>query len=372
MSDSYLLFAAQSYDANALSFVTALASAAILVLGSAVLMRGRGIAVSMRFFLLTLLSAVWLGADTAMFASTRADVALLWARIAYAFGAMTPAAVFHFAVEYVGSRRSHRTLVALFWLGCGGVALLGSLTGALIPSVIQYSWGYYAHGRPYGGIIVLGFTVIIAMSMHLFWRLYRASEGKAKERAGALLLAFVLGSLAMFDYIPSAGIDLQPVGFIAALAFTVVAATALWRFELADITPEYAAGQILGTMKGAVIVADMNGTIRVANRAAETLLGYKSNDLLGSHIRKILHRDQNQTTGQLLSSLALNVEVLGGGLNATTVANSTLAIITPVLTDFDSKLLNPVKKAIGSLGITLGGADVTNMATACGSRRLIG
>jgi len=76
--------------------------------------------------------------------------------------------------------------------------------------------------------------------------------------------------------------------------------------------------------------------------------------------------------GQLVSSLALNVQVLGLGVNATTVANNTLAIINPVLTTLDSTLLNVVKKAIGSLGIALGGADVTNMATACGSRRLIG
>ncbi|HJQ38914.1 MAG TPA: PAS domain S-box protein [Thermoanaerobaculia bacterium] len=305
MPDPQLLFVTDSYDANALSFVTALASASILVLGSAVLMRGRGVAASLRFFLITLISAGWMAADAAMFAAARADVALVWARVAYAFGAIVPAAVFHFAVEYVGRRRSHRTIVLLIWLGSIGVALLGSLTGELIPSVLKYPWGYYAHGRPYGGIVVVGFTAVIAVSAHLFWRAYRASEGKAKERTGALLLAFVLGSLAMFDYVPSVGIDLQPVGFIAALAFTIVAASALWRFELADITPEFAAGQILDTMKGSVLVADMHGTIRVVNRAVEALLGYRANELQGAHIRKILHRDQNQTTGQLLSSLGV-------------------------------------------------------------------
>jgi diguanylate cyclase (GGDEF)-like protein/PAS domain S-box-containing protein len=303
--DLRLLFAAGSYDANALSFVTALASAAILVLGSAILVRGRGVTASTRFFVITLISAGWLAADAVMFAARHTGVALFWARTAYAFGALVPAAVYHFAVEYVGRSRVSRRTVLLFWAGCAGVGLLGAATDALIPSVFHYSWGYYANGRPHGGLIVLGFTGVIAASMHLFWRAYRSSEGKAKERAGALLLAFVLGSLAMFDYIPSVGIDLQPVGFIAALAFTVVAATALWRFELADITPEYAAGQILDTMKGAVLVADMNGTIRVVNRAVEALLGYKGEELRGSHIRKILHRDQNLTTGQLLNSLGV-------------------------------------------------------------------
>ncbi|HUP61693.1 MAG TPA: PAS domain S-box protein [Thermoanaerobaculia bacterium] len=305
------LFAAGSYDANALSFVTALASAAILVLGSAVFARGRGLAASTRFFLVTLFSAGWLAADVLMYASRDAATALIWSRAAFGVGALIPAAVFHFAVEYVGRRSSYRVTIWLFWLFCAGVGAIGAFTSAFIPSVRHYSWGFYAHGQPHAGMIVLGFSTIIVASVHLFWRAYRTSEGRAKERAGALLLAFVLGSLAMFDYVPSAGIDLQPVGYIASLAFVVLAATALWRFELSDITPEYAAGQILDTMKGAVIVVDMDGNMRVVNRAACTLLGFTEEDLRGSHIRRILQRDQNLTTGQLLNSLGVLEHAMG-------------------------------------------------------------
>ena len=305
------LFAVASYDANALSFVTALASAAILILGSAVFARGRGLAASTRFFLVTLFAAGWLAADALMYASAHADTALLWSRAAFGVGALIPAAVFHFAVEYVARRGSYRIAIWLFWLFGVGVGALAAFTGVLIPSVRHYSWGFYAHGQPFGGVIVLGFSAIVVASVHLFWSAYRTAEGKAKERAGALLLAFVLGSLAMFDYVPSAGIDLQPVGYIASLAFVVVAATALWRFELADITPEYAAGQILDTMKGAVIVVDMEGMIRVVNRAACSLLGYTEIDLRGSHIRRILQREQNLTTGQLLNSLGVLEHAMG-------------------------------------------------------------
>jgi uncharacterized membrane protein len=75
---------------------------------------------------------------------------------------------------------------------------------------------------------------------------------------------------------------------------------------------------------------------------------------------------------QLVSSLALTVQVLGLGVNATTVANNTLAILNPVMTTLDSTLLGPIKKALGSLGISLGAADVTNMDETCTGRRLIG
>jgi diguanylate cyclase (GGDEF)-like protein/PAS domain S-box-containing protein len=299
------LFAAASYDANALSFVTALAAAAILILGSAVLMRGRGVAASLRFFLVTAMAAGWLIADALMYASVDASVALPWARLAFAFGALIVPAQFHFAVEYVGKRRRYRLAAMLFWIACLAVAIVSATTSVMIPRVREYAWGYYGAGRPLGGAIVLGFGAIIVAAMHLFHRAYRESEGRAKERAGALLLAFILGSLAIFDYVPSVGVDLQPAGYLAVLVFVVVATTALWRFEVGDITPEYAAGQILDTMKGAVVVVDMAGIIRVANRGAASLLGYRAETLAGAHIRDILQRDQNLTTGQLLNSLGV-------------------------------------------------------------------
>jgi uncharacterized membrane protein len=74
----------------------------------------------------------------------------------------------------------------------------------------------------------------------------------------------------------------------------------------------------------------------------------------------------------LLSDLQLTVSILGGALNATVVGNNTLAILTPVLTTLDSTLLTPVKNAIGSLGLSLGAADVTNHWQECTGRRLIG
>ncbi len=278
---------------------------AILLLGLGALVRGRKIAASRLFFLITLTAAGWLAAFAAMYAAGDAATALTLGRLGFFFGAMVPAAVFHFATEVVGRRRHYRPSIVLFWLGCAGVGIVGLTTDAVIGNVRRYAWGSYVMGRPFGGLVVLGFVAILIASVHLFWRAYRNAEGNARERALTLLLAFLLGLLAMFDYLPSVGVDLQPIGFVAALGFFVVAATAVWRFESADITPEFAAGQILETMKGAVIVADMSGTIRVVNRAAVNLLGYEPEQLRGTHVRTILPPAQNLTTGQLLNSLGV-------------------------------------------------------------------
>jgi diguanylate cyclase (GGDEF)-like protein/PAS domain S-box-containing protein len=303
--DFQLLFASSHYSPSALSFATALAAISILFLGIGVLARGRGMAVSALFFIACVAAFGWLGAFATMYAARDAAIALAWARIGYLFGALIPAAVFHFAARLVASRNHYRLEVALAWLGCATVGVVGLTTAQVIPSVRHYPWGYYPSGRPFGGLIVFFFSAIIIASMHLFWRTYRSAEGKARERAGALLLAFVLGTLGMFDYLPSVGINIQPSGYFAALAFVIVAATALWRFELGDITPEYAAGQILETMKSAVVVSDMSGRIRVANRGAERLLGYEPSQLDGAPLRNILETGDKVTTGQFLTSLGV-------------------------------------------------------------------
>lgn len=104
---------------------------------------------------------------------------------------------------------------------------------------------------------------------------------------------------------------LQLLGIVlvaASVAIIVVrarrAAAPLWRPE-ANITAGYAAGQILETMKSAVVVSDMHGRIRVANRAAERLLGYTRGALIDVRLRDILPTDENLTTGKLVSTLGV-------------------------------------------------------------------
>jgi diguanylate cyclase (GGDEF)-like protein/PAS domain S-box-containing protein len=303
--DFQSLFAGVAYSPNALSLATALAAFSILLLGTAVLVRGRGPGPSRMFFAVTIAAAGWLGAFAMMYAARDVRAAVVWARTGYFFGALLPAAVFHFATTLVARRAPYRLPAALFWIACATAGVIGLATDRLIPTVRSFPWGYYPIGRPFGGLIVLCFAGIIFSSIHVFWRMHRRAEGPARERAGALLLAFVLGSIGMLDYLPSLGIDLQPIGYVAALAFVIVAATAVWHFELADITPEYAAGQILETMKSAVVVSDMGGRIRVVNRGAERLLGYKPQALHDAHLRDILERDENLTTGQLLNSMGV-------------------------------------------------------------------
>ena len=118
-------------------------------------------------------------------------------------------------------------------------------------------------------------------------------------------------------------------------------------------------------------IVTITGLVNVTGTATASMPSSVS-DLVVPLLQTVSTGSSLALSTQLLNTLALTVNVLGVGVNATTVANNTLAILNPVLSTLDTTLLNPVRKAIGSLGIALAGADLTNMATSCGSRRLIG
>jgi PAS domain S-box-containing protein/diguanylate cyclase (GGDEF)-like protein len=94
-------------------------------------------------------------------------------------------------------------------------------------------------------------------------------------------VALLVGYLAIFDYLPSFGIGVLPLGFLAIGGFVLVMGHTVWRYELAEITASLAATRILQTMHGNVIATDLDGKIRVISDAACSLLGYSEDDLIG-------------------------------------------------------------------------------------------
>ena len=315
-----LLLAGGGLDGNGLAWATFITAAAILFLGLAVLVRGRGFT-SFLFFLITILTAGWLTNFSFMYAAPDVRAALIYARVGHFFSAFIPAAVYHFAANYVGRGRVLRPLARAFWVFCAIVATVGATTSLFTDSVRKHTWGYYPRGVWTNLIWIVALAAILIAAIRLLWIAYRDSEGKIHERTGALLLAFVIAGAASIDFLPSIGLDIYPIGYLALFAFTAVAAAAAWNFRLVDLTAAYAASQILETMKSAVLVIDMEGRVRVVNNAACTLLGYSHSDLTGMHIRNILAADEYTSTGKLLNSLGvLEQNMMWRGASGQTIA----------------------------------------------------
>ncbi|HVS30664.1 MAG TPA: EAL domain-containing protein, partial [Thermoanaerobaculia bacterium] len=293
---------ADSYHLDGLAVATAVVALLTLLIGVVILIRGRGSRPTTVYFVITLAAGGWLGGFALLYASMDPAVALFWARAAHLPAYLVPAAIFQFAVLQHGRRRQLTLVSDIVWIVFAVAGTFAAATPFVVPRVVRYPWGYYpvANGATVA-MVIAAFLAMVAAVVTL-WDAYRQGEGRAQERAGSLILACVLGCLGFADFLPMIGFDIYPVGYMAMLAFVMVSGTTLWRYRLVDLTPEYAASQIMDTMKSAVLVIDMDGKIRVVNRTATVMLGYTAEELVGASVRKILDPDENISTKKLLNS----------------------------------------------------------------------
>ncbi|HKB81087.1 MAG TPA: EAL domain-containing protein, partial [Thermoanaerobaculia bacterium] len=178
-------------------------------------------------------------------------------------------------------------------------------TDLFMRGVWHYAWGFYPRGSIYNLAWILPFLAVVAASVHLIWHASHGTDAAARTRGRALVLGVGIAGFAIVDYLPIVGVRVPPAGFLGMLVFVASSAAAIWRYHLVELTPEYAAAQILTTMKSAVIVADLEGTVRVANQAALALLGYEERDLVGQSIGTIIDPEESMSTGRLLQSMGM-------------------------------------------------------------------
>ena len=294
------LLSTGSYALTVHSAANAVAALLTLVVAASVFYRARTAALAVAFCTGTAAAAMWLICLAFMFASKTADVAIWWLRVSAIPLGLIGATALHFTVW--SARPWRKAIAAMSWVLLPLAGMVASARPIFVAGVHRHSWGFYPVATPLTGILVAALAAVMIPATILFWRASRGSHGPARESAHALMLACVLGMLAFVDYLPAAGLSIHPIGYTAVLAFAIIGGSAMRNYDLIDLTPEYAASQILETMKSAVLLVGMDGRIRTANRATCSMLGYSASELVGAPVRTILDRDPNMSSGKILTS----------------------------------------------------------------------
>jgi PAS domain S-box-containing protein len=262
---------------------------AIFLLGLFVLVRERGSRISVLFLATTLAVMVWQLAFSWMYCATDGQVAFVWAKIAYVSVPLIPAVICHFTVVVLGVSQRAKALLWTGWIGSLSFLALDMTTNGLIDGVYRQWWGFYPKYSWLGLPFLAFFFYMMVASLYLYWTEYwRAKPGQRKTRIRMLFISFAIAYLGSVDFQVQQGHIIYPFGFIPIFGFVVVTAWTIWRHRLVDLTPSFAAAQILNTMDGAVLVSDADGSIRVINRAACALLGYKAPELLDVPVSTII------------------------------------------------------------------------------------
>ncbi|HEX9274441.1 MAG TPA: histidine kinase N-terminal 7TM domain-containing protein, partial [Candidatus Binatia bacterium] len=282
------LFNLVNYSFNPYAIPTLVTGVAIIALGFIVLVGERNSRVSLSFFIMTVTAAIWLFCYSLMYCAVAAPVASTWAVMGQLGVTFIPAAVYHFTVGTLEIYSRHKSRVWLAWLVSGFFLVTVLYSDAFISGVNRFWWGYYAHYE-WASIPFLGFFFgLMALSLQHYWQEYHAAApGVEKLRSKALFIAFCIAYLGSFDYLAAFGIPFYPFGHLAVLGFIILTARAVWRFRLVDITPAFAATEIINAIADALLVLDNEGTIRVANRAACQLFRRPENLLIGNRIQNL-------------------------------------------------------------------------------------
>ncbi|MFQ5680202.1 MAG: putative bifunctional diguanylate cyclase/phosphodiesterase [Gemmatimonadota bacterium] len=279
---------AGSYRLTAFAAATFLTAGLSFLLGGTVLLRERGSRTSRALFYLCLAVSVWLLGFSLMTAATAAEAARAWARAGFLGFPFVPPAMYHFSTRVLGIYPRRRGIVWAGWslAAVGSVLLVATRT--VFTGLRRYAWGFY----PGLGLQALALCLLSASFLGLtlweLWRAHRQAEpGTAKLRARAFLLGFAVASLALVDYLPAFGVRVFPIGLLPIAAFLGIAALAIWRHRLADLTPSFVADKLIRTMPDMLIACDGEGRIRLVNPAFCSLLGYGFEELNGEPVERL-------------------------------------------------------------------------------------
>ena len=248
----------------------------------AIFSRERASAVGRAFLLMVWVTDTWLLSFAAIYSTNNPAVAFSWVRVEHIGVMSIPAAVLLFTTAVTGRLRTLWPVVlAAAAITVVSYALVFS-TDWFIVGMHHYSWGYYPiYGWPFLAFVAF-FGVVLAASLPMYRRgIEQTSSETQRRRLQAIWLALLIADVASVDYLPAFQVPVYPFGYIFIGLFILLATRAIWRYRLVDITPAFAANEIVETMADALVVLDREGIIRAANTAAATMLGTASADLKG-------------------------------------------------------------------------------------------
>jgi PAS domain S-box-containing protein len=328
-----------SYHLALSAVPTFVAMLAILGLGAATLGRERISLVSVSLFLVTLAISLWLFAQSLLYAAADARVANWWAHATYLGVPFIAPATYQFTVVVLRRGVRARVVLALAWLVAAVFAGLGVGTDVLLVGLYHYWWGPYQRFDDFGVLLIAFTGGLLAASMWHYWTAYRVlPAGVQRRRIRALMLAFAAGYISAVDFVPVYGIALYPFGYLGILGFVALAAWAIYRYRLVDITPAFAANQILATMTDALLVCDPRGLVRVVNAAACHLFGAPEAALLGRPLAALLadplFADPEQFAGLLQAGTVRQHETAYGPLGG---SPRTLSLAVSVICDAENQ-----------------------------------
>ncbi len=283
MEDLTVLFTPSQYSFSIHAIPPLVTAIAILFLGVIVVVRENGSRVSLLYLAYTLAASAWMFCAAMALLMSSEAMAYRWMTFASASVTVIPAALYHFTVVVMQTDDRDRRLVQLAWTASAIFLAVTLLTNVLFDGFYHYSWGIFLKFRWPSFLFMGYFFAMTVATLRLYWIEYRRSgqDTTRHRRAKAFLIALSIGYLGTLDFLPAIGVPYYPMSSVPMICMLILVSRAIWRYRLVDITPAFAAREIIDTMDEALIVLDTDKIVRLVNQATCSLLGCRDQDLLG-------------------------------------------------------------------------------------------
>lgn len=322
----------QSYFFNPYSIPPLFFSLAILFAGLFVVVHEHASRVSRYFLLYALPYSLYQLSMFPLHASVSADVARTWVLIGEIGAVFIYPSIFHFAAVIGRDEERVKPYIILAWGSAIAFALILLTTNQFISGVHQYWWGYY------GLLGSIGILFIFVLAIFLFSAVYRlaalarsAEPGSAHERrTRGLAIAISISALGAVDFLPALGLESYPWGYVPTTLHWMIVVYITLRYKLLDITPEVAAQQIVDNMSDALIVLDMERTVRLTNPAAERLFDIREPRALGKRLTDALEDKvaagymQAMLTDKPINNFEFEYHLRGKGIRTLSISVTTV------------------------------------------------
>jgi diguanylate cyclase (GGDEF)-like protein/PAS domain S-box-containing protein len=261
------------YASNALALSLALTAATVIAVGLAIALRERFSRVGWLHLYLACAAGGYQAALAAVILAEDEALALQWMRFGTFAGLLIAPLAYQFGCTVTGQRMAQRRGLVAVWAATALLALCHA-AGLLFSGLHRYDWGAYGAYTAVGWLFVLLTFGTVALALRVYWGEYRNRSRKlSSQRALRLGCALLLGSFAVVDFLPALGHNVYPLGGLALLGAALINAHTMWRYRLVEITPAYAADQLMDSMSDGVLMIDRDGVVRLVNPGAAEILG---------------------------------------------------------------------------------------------------
>ncbi|HEX6179005.1 MAG TPA: PAS domain S-box protein, partial [Thermoanaerobaculia bacterium] len=298
-----------AYAFSAFAIPTLLTAIVTIALGVLVL-RLHPTRVSRAFLSMAAAVTVWMGAFTMLNVSRNPEVARFWVNVGYFGVPFIAPALYTFAVEVLRIQGRRRIAVWIGWIGAAMAALLVVSSDLIVSGVDRYSWGYYPlYAVPTSFFFLAFFFGYLIAAVVEFARAFPHAQGVERKRIRSVIVGMLVAYAACVDFLPKYGVDTYPFGYLPILGFLAIVAHTTRRYDLAAITPSFAAREIIGTMADPLFVCDPDGVVRLVNPAATNLLGYEASDVIGQPLDRFLDRRGDEGVFRSREGAAIDVTI---------------------------------------------------------------